>query len=114
MHTYIHGSLTLVLPNPDYGDKHQLDTNTIVRRSRGGDILSLHPGTWPQPEIYRYKYSGLRLATVQDLIAFVKDSQADEVTLNGVTGVIVTDLVEIVVERDDCAYSTSLDFQVTP
>ena len=105
----------ITLPNPRLGDVRRLDTQVVNHETRGGEHKSFKDADWPVKEIHVYEWTLLTGTERDNLQAFIianagsavhiVDHNADEWD-----GIILTDVLDIRINKLDCSYSTSLEF----
>ena len=111
---------TVILRSPERGEKHIMDTNSIIRKSRGGDILGYNGSTdWFDSNKRQYSFRAISESVKDDFIAFVEDVVGVTFTLadwNGVaesnilTGIFDVENIKVVHNRDGCNWSISFAF----
>jgi len=108
-----YSATTITLPDPTLGNTEQIDTNSILRRSRGGELKAVD--RWHNDHIYSYEFNILTAAEKDALINFIRASAGQEVSMTFLTdtyvGVIISDELEFITLRDGCTYSTALEFR---
>jgi len=105
----------IVLPNPVIGDSRRMDTNAINRVARGGEHKSFKDADWPNNEFITWDWALLTAAEIDDLTTFFTTNAGVQIHIidhNGDewVGVLLIDILDIRVNRDECSYSTTLDF----
>lgn len=109
---------TVTLPSPEYGDTHRLDTNAIVRSTRGGETIAFKDSDWPDFETFVYKFRRVHLDVVNDLRTFLEDYAAEEISItdhlsNSRNGYILTPANDIITMVDTCHYDLTFEFLMT-
>jgi len=109
---------TVTLPNPEYGDTHRVDTNAIVRSTRGGETVAFKDGDWPDFETFVYQFKRVHLTVINELKTFLEGNAALEINIvdhleNSRNGYILTPTTEIITLRDTCWYDLSFEFLMT-
>ena len=105
----------IVLPNPVIGDIRRMDTNAINRTTRGGEHMSFKDTDWPHNELITWDWSLLTIEEIDDLTAFFTTNAGVQIHIidhNGDewVGVLLIDILDVRTNKDECSYSTSLDF----
>jgi len=105
----------ITLPNPEIGDVRRLDTQVVNRETRGGEHKSFKDASWPVKEIHVYEWPILDGDEKDDLEAFFTANAGVEIHVidhNSTEwdGVLLTDVLDIRINKDDCTYATSLEF----
>lgn len=72
---------TLVLRNPEFSNRDQLDFTRIRRQTRGGHPITFSDRKWPKQQILNFDLSALTEAQSQDLLDFANQSLGQEIGL---------------------------------
>jgi len=78
---YVSPTTTLVLRNPELGDKDRLNFNRINRLTRGGTLIVFADPKWPKTQTLVVQVDSLKPAQAADLIQFLRDSLGQEIGL---------------------------------
>lgn len=78
---YVSPTTTLVLRNPQFGDKDRLNFNRINRSTRGGTLIVFADPKWPKTQALAVQVDGLTQAQASDMIAFLRQSLGQEIGL---------------------------------
>jgi hypothetical protein len=114
-HPFDDPTTTLVLRNPEFGDKDRLGFNRINRETRGGTLIVFADPKWPKSQTLSVQVDALKQSQVSALLQFFKDSLGQEIGLldwegRQWRGIILTpDALVTHVSRQD--RSVQFDFQ---
>lgn len=119
---------TVSLPNPTLGDTWSMNLNTTVNKTVDGTVKT-YKGDRPTYYTYTFGFVNIKKATKDALIVFLKANAGVEITITAdqsifdcsaktrtaatalvMTGFITTTSPVIRTDRDNCSYSTTLEF----
>jgi len=109
-------STTVVLPNPKFGDVLRLNTHTLIRTTRGGELKAFRDSDWFENVTTVYSFVDVTTSIRDSFETFLIDYAAKEIAINDQLsrtwyGYIITDVFEIITTRDDgCSYDLSFEF----
>ncbi len=106
MTTFTYGSHTLVLRNPDFGNKDSVESRRINRKTRGGDLIVMRDPIWPTTEILDMTFSYLKEKQVNAIVEFLKMSLGQQIGLTDYegrtwTGIIISPTEAITTQGQD-------------
>lgn len=111
------GSITnfIELPNPLFGNTRSYITGVINRETRGGEIKSYKDTNWPENEVLNFSWSILTSTQVEALKTFITTYAGQEIHIidhndDEWIGIILTDILDIVTNKDNCSYGTNIEF----
>lgn len=95
MTTFTYGTHSLVLRNPDFGNKDSVESRRINRKTRGGDLIVMRDTIWPVTEILEMTFSYLKESQVNAIVEFLRMTLGQQVGLvdyegRAWTGIILT------------------------
>lgn len=105
----------VALRNPTLGDARRINTYVENRDTIGGELKSVKDSSWPNIVYRSFNFTALTLAMINELRTAFENSAGLEVTIidhnNEIwTGVITSDINEIITVRDNCSYDVSFEF----
>jgi hypothetical protein len=106
---------TLVLRDPEFGNKNRLQFNRISRETRGGTLIVYADPMWPKIETLVLTFSALKPAQAEALLEFMENHLGLEIGLwdwegRQWTGVI-TNPNDPVVQDSKYSFTGSLEFE---
>jgi len=78
---FVAPTYTVVLRNPEFSNKDNLNFNRINRQTRGGTLVVYADANWPKTQTFQVEVQGLKAAQVADLLVFFGVSLGKEVGL---------------------------------
>lgn len=109
-------SSTLLLPTPLFGDREELSSTRIQRKTRGGVLKTFSDDVWPKVRTFRYKFEGLDDDKVEETFLFFSNSLGLQITLTdhenrSWVGYIVNPQGESMTFFRQCGNTTEFDFE---
>ena len=117
-----YNTLTVELPAPQLGDTLKLVPNALVRKTTAGEVGGINVSTWPTSKVHNYKFiintytiqsDDTILRLIDELRSFLIDTAGLEITIDGVSGIITTQVVDIITQFDNTNYEVTFDFEET-
>ncbi len=78
---YVTPTLTVVLRNPEFGNKDNLTFTRVNRQTRGGTLVVFADAFWPKVQLLHIEIRCLKSQQVEDLLNFFTQSLGKEVGL---------------------------------
>lgn len=105
----------VALRDPQLGDTRRINTYVENRDTIGGELKSVKDSSWPNIIYRAFNFTALTLAMINELRTAFENSAGLEVIIvdhnNEIwTGVITSDINEIITVRDNCSYDVSFEF----
>lgn len=112
-------SITVVLRNPDFGNKISYTPNRINRKSRGGKVMSFRDPDWPQFTLLDMNISMLNQTQIDNFKSFLSSTQGllvgvidhDGFVWNGVITTPDTTITQLSGTVSCPNYATSFQFE---
>ena len=117
MITLQYGTRTLTLPNPDFGDAERVALSNVFGTTRTGAVLNKYDAGQPVLKTLTWVISKMTYSQKQDLREFLVASAGDVISVTDYnsdtfSALITNTLTAITTLRDNCRYSTELNFVV--
>jgi len=113
-------SLSVITNDPILGDTYEVDTNAVVRQTRGLDVKGCKDANWPVVIAHQYTIYLLDCGTViADYKNFIEQTAGLEIKIidydsNELVGFIVSDSLEYISMQRDIGLEVSFKFMETP
>ena len=85
--------LTITLPSPDFNNDEKMEFDRINRRTRGGDLVVFRDPEWTHTITLDLKFSWMTQARVHALLAFLKATLGQVITLTDWESYVWTGMV---------------------
>ncbi len=107
---------TVVLRNPNFGNRHRIAPNRINRTTRGGDIVIYKDDVWPTIETLLFQFSNLTKAEADSVHTFMNNHLGERIRLVDHedrlwVGIITEPGDPVVQDRRGCSFTVSFEFQ---
>jgi len=104
---------TISIPDPQLGNVERVETNSIVRRTRSGDLKTLDD--WHDDIVQSFSFQTMTRTERNALEAFLETSAGYEIALSWGSevwyGFIISPQTEIITIRDNCSYNAAFEFR---
>jgi len=112
-------STTIILRNPNIGDRDELQYDRINRETRGGTLIVFADPNWSRIEKLILEFSALSESKAQELLTFLNVTLGQIITLtdwedNDWSGIITTPQNPIIRNNSPCGVSASIEFEGAP
>ncbi len=112
---YVTPTTTVVLRNPEFGNRERLGFNRINRETRGGSLIVFADPQWPKIKTVQVTLNSLSADQAADLKAFLRESLGKEIGLldyeNRQWRGIITNPDTEVANPGRCDYTAILEFE---
>jgi hypothetical protein len=111
-----YGSNILSLRQPEFGNSHTLDTNTLIDRLRKGSLRIYKDSSWPNVEVMTFELTQLTDTEMSNLFSFLDVSKGQEIELRDWEGrtwdgvISDSDITDVTVRSRSCSRSVALRF----
>lgn len=113
---YVSPTTTVTIRVPKFGNTHTTSKHTIVRQSRGKQLLIGRPTTFPTIEVLKLDHEALTESLARSFLAFAALSAGEEIGLRDQEcrqwrGVIISPEVKMEQEGIGCQFTSGYEFR---
>lgn len=109
------GSLSVILPAPEFGNQEKYEQTRILRRNRGGELNIFRDSAWPDPTTISYNFTYLTQEQASQLLDFMRQTLGKQILLHDYEGnlhdVVLITPAAAIDQNGFCKFNTQLEFQ---